>query len=228
MEVLKSIGIIAAFKGFVIFLLYGFITTLVIASVYGLESDLPDSVGATIGGPISILTFGWLSGVSLTILAVVTKLGKMDCDFNSNKPRRIFWIALPICEAAIALGFVIGGTLLGIAICTNILMAASLTSMKLYPQFYSSAAFMFLITYPVAYFTIALIDTKKTVFFWLNFSVAFYALFVSSTFYFTLSVKYSSVVGLQALILIVGYAFFSHYRTVRTNQVSGTTKSGVP
>lgn len=228
MEVLKSVGIIAAFKGFLIFLLYGFFTTAVIAGVYGLESDLPKSVMATLEGPISIYTFGWLSIVGLILLAIVTKCGKKECDFNINRPKRIFWVALPICESAIALGIVIGGTLLGVAICSHILMAASLTSTKLYPQFYALAAFMFLITYPVAYFTIALIDTKKTVFFWLNFSAVVYAAFIAATFYFTLPVKYASIAGLQAVIIIAGYAFFARYRPVITNQASGTPQSGAP
>ncbi|MBB5186640.1 Flp pilus assembly pilin Flp [Zhongshania antarctica] len=228
MDVLKSVGIVAAFKGFLIFLLYGFITTAVIAGAYGLESDLPKSVVATLEGPISIYTFGWLSIVGLVLLAIVTKLGKKDCDFIINRPKRIFWVALPICEAAIALGIVIGGTLLGVAISSHILIAATLTSTKIYPQFYALAAFMFLITYPVGYFTIALIDTKKTVFFWLNVSALVYAAFIVATLYFTLPVKDASLAGLQAVILIAGYAFLSHSRPVITSQASGTPKNGAP
>lgn len=228
MEVLKSVGIVTAFKGFLIFLLYGFITTAIIAGLYGLEADLPKSVLATLEGPISIYTFGWLSVVGLFLLAIVTKFGKRECDFNINRPKMIFWVALPICEAAVALGIVIGGTLLGVAICSHILMAASLTSTKLYPQFYALAAFMFLITYPVAYFTIALIDTKKTVFLWLNISALVYASFIAATFYFTLPVKDASIAGLQAVILILVYVLFSCSRPVITNQASGTSKSDSP
>jgi len=228
MEVLRSIGIITALKGFLIFLLYGFFTTAAIAGLYGLESDLPESVIATLEGPLSIYTFGWLSIVGLISLAIATKLGKKECDFNISRPKRVFWVALPVCEAAIALGVVIGGTLLGVAICSHILTEASLTSTKLYPQFYALSAFILLVTYPVAYFTIALIDTKKTVFLWLNLSAVVYAAFIAATFYFTLPVKDASIAGLQAVIMIAGYAAFSYFRPVITNQASGTPQSGAP
>jgi hypothetical protein len=212
MEVLRCIGITTALKGFLIFVLYGIFTTLAIAGLYGLESDLPRSVMKTLEGPLSIYTFGWLSLVGLISLAIATKLGKKECDFNINRPKRVFWVALPLCEAAISLGVVIGGTLLGIAICSHMLTTVSLTSTKQYTQFYALSAFMLLITYPVAYFTIALIDTKKTVFVWLNLSAVVYAAFIAATFYYTLPIKGASVVGLQAVIMIAICATISYFR----------------
>ena len=158
MEILKSIGISSALKGFLIFFIYGFLTTLVIRCLYGLESDLPDAVIATLEGPISIYTFGWLALFGLISLATVTKFGKKECNFKDNKPKRVFYFALPICEAAIALGIVIGASLLGVAICSHLLFLLCLTNIVLYPVFYEVSVFMFAITYPVAYFTIALID----------------------------------------------------------------------
>ncbi|GAB3466875.1 hypothetical protein GCM10027398_13520 [Azotobacter salinestris] len=183
MEIIKSVGISAAFNGFIIFFVYGLLTTLAIGAFYGLDSELPNEMVATLEGPISIYTFGWLALFGLIALAAVTRFGKIECNFNINRPKRVFYFALPVCEAAIALGVVIGGTLLGVAVCAHLLFACSFTSVAIYPQFYGLSAFMFLITYPVAYFTIALIDTNKTTFFWINATAIIYTVFIASTFY---------------------------------------------
>lgn len=206
MEVLRIVGIIAAVKGFIIFLVYGFLTTGVIGIFYSLDSELPDAIKATLEGPLSIYTFGWLALFGLIALAAVTKLGKVECNFETRKPWRVFYFALPVCEAAIALGVVIGGTLLGVAMCSHLLFTWSYTNVVIYPQFYGLSAFMFLVTYPVAYFTIALIDTKKTTFFWINVTAIIYALFVALTLYFKLPVENSTVVGVEIVLLIFFYA----------------------
>lgn len=217
MEVLRRVGISAAFKGFIIFFVYGFLTTMAIGIFYGLDSELPKAMVATLEGPISIYTFGWLALFGLIALASVTKFGKIECDFKANRPKRVFYFALPVCEAAIALGVVIGGTLLGVAICAHLLFTCSFTNVAIYPQFYGLSAFMFLITYPVAYFAIALTDTNKTTFFWINATAIIYTLFIASTFYFTLPVKDAIVVGAQAVVAILGYAIWQAI-TIRSNR----------
>ena len=206
MEVLRRVGVVAALKGFVIFFVYGFLTIAAIWGFYGLESDLPDAVVATLEGPISIYTFGWLAFFGLVALAFVTKLGGVECDFNVNRPKMVFYFALPVCEAAIALGVVIGGALLGMAVCSQFLFACSFTDVDMYSQIYGLSALMFVVTYPVVYFTVVFVDAKKTIFFWMNATVIIYIFFIASTFYFTLPVKDAAAFGAQAVVLIVGYA----------------------
>lgn len=212
MEVLKSVGINTALKGLIIFLGYGFLTTIFIAFFYGLDSDLPDAVIATLEGPISIYTFGWLSLFGLLSLVIATKFGKRVCNFNTNRPKIVFWFALPICEAAIAIGVVIGGTLLGVALCAHLLFSLSWVDIELHPKLYGISAFMFLITYPVAYFTLALIDTEKTIYFWLNATAILYTLFVVVLFCFTLPIKDATTVGVLAVIAIIGYAIYAYQK----------------
>jgi hypothetical protein len=165
---------------------------------------------ATLEGPISIYTFGWLSLFGLLSLVIVTKLGKRECDFNTNRPKSVFWFALPICEAAIALGIVIGGTLLGVALCAHLLFTLSLVDTVLHLKFYRISAFMFLITYPVAYFTLALIDREKTIYFWLNATAIIYTLFVVTLFYFNLSIKDTTALGIIAVAVIMVYAIYAY------------------
>tara|TARA_R110002167_G_scaffold177344_1_gene377131 strand:+ start:55 stop:702 length:648 start_codon:yes stop_codon:yes gene_type:complete len=163
MNYLKAIGINAAIKGFAIFLAYGFFTTIYIHCRHGLDADLPKSVVATLEGPISIYTFGWLALVGLIGLFISTKVGTKECDFETNKPKCVFFFSLPICEAAIALGVVIGATLWGVAIASHILYLFDSTQVKIFPMFYALGVFMFFITYPVAYFTVALLDSSNKI-----------------------------------------------------------------
>lgn len=162
MNILKSIGVEAVIKGFVIFLVYGLLTTIYIHFRHGLDAELPGSVFATLEGPISIYTFGWLTLFGLIGLFFSTKWGTKECDFETNRPRWVFYFSLPICEAAIALGVVIGATLLGVAIASHPLYVLGFTQVKIYPMFYTLAAFMFFITYPVAYLTVAMLDSSNT------------------------------------------------------------------
>lgn len=217
MELLRNLGIIAVFKSLIIFFLYGFLTALVIAVFYGLDSELPDAMLSTLDGPISVYTFGWLALFGLAALAVVTKLGSVECDLVIQRPKRVFCFALPVCEAAISLGVITGGTLLGIAVCTHLLFACSFTDVTIYPQAYGLSACIFLLTYPVAYFTIALIDTKKIIFLWVTVTAIIYVLFVVSTFYFTLPVENATLGGAQAAVLILGYVLWQ-ILTMRSNR----------
>lgn len=214
---LKSIGIRTAMENLIIYLFYGFFATTFIAVFYGLESDLPDVVVATLEGPISIYTFGWLSLFGLLSLAAVTKLGSQPCSFDTRTPKSVFFFALPICEAAITLGIVIGGTLLGIAICSHLFFKLSVVDISIYPQFYALSAIIFLITYPVIYFTIAFIDTKRSIYFWLNGTATLYLFFVVALFYYTLPIKNAEAVGALAIILIIVYATYAYPKLAKTN-----------
>lgn len=212
MEILKSIGISSAIKGFLIFLVYGFITIAIISIFYGLESDLPVAAIATIEGPISLYTFGWLSFIGLLALSWATSLGKRQCYFELNKPRRVFYFALPICQAAIELGVVIGGSILGIALCLHILFLISLLKDPIYISFYGLFASTLVTVYPVIYFTISLIDEKKTTFFWLNVTALIYIIFICFLFkYNNFLIEKTTTVGVNLSIFIILWFFFNAY-----------------
>ncbi|MCL7931538.1 hypothetical protein [Halomonas llamarensis] len=213
MEILRSVGIISALKAFFVFFVYGVSIILFIKIFYGLDADLPDAVIATLEGPISLYTFLWLSIFGLIALFFATKYGSRHCDFYNSRPKRVFWFSLPICEAAIALGVVICGTFLGVAFCSHALFKLSLTDVLFYSQFYGLAAVMLIITFPVVYFTISLVDSGKAIYFWNSGGLFFYFLFVIySYFYINLPVDHVSIVGMQASVLMLGCAAWRYHQ----------------
>lgn len=205
MNFLKAIGVLAAIKGFIIFLAYGFLTTIYIHFQHGLDADLPESVVATLEGPISIYTFGWLAFIGLIGLFISTNVGTKECYFETNNPKWVFFFSLPICEAAIALGVVIGATLWGIAIASHPLYLLGLTQVKIYPMFYALGIFMFFITYPVAYFTIALLDSKNKIKKQLNAAGLAYLCLTAIVFYVGLPVSNIVTIGVLMSTLIIAF-----------------------
>lgn len=205
MNFLKAIGIEAAIKGFIIFLAYGFLTTLYIHFRHGLDADLPKSVVATLEGPISIYTFGWLALVGLIGLFISTKFGTKQCNFETKKPGWVFFFSLPICEAAIALGVVIGATLLGVALASQPLYALGLTQVKIYPMFYALGVFMFFITYPVAYFTIALLDSANLINKQLDAAGIVYFVLTAFVFYIGLPLSGIIIIGILMSAFIAAF-----------------------
>jgi len=202
---LKAIGIDAALKGFIIFFAYGFITTSYIHFRYGFEQNIPESVVATIEGPLSIYTFCWLALVGIALLFWSTNIGRTVCDFENSKPKCVFYFSLPICEAAIALGVVIGATLLGVAASASTLYFIGLTDVNLHSMFFGLALFMLLITYPVIYFTISLIDSEDIVKNKLNITALIY-IFISALVLFQVPSNTSSVeIGVVMSSLIITF-----------------------
>lgn len=202
MSYLKAIGIEAAIKGFVIFLAYGFLTTIYIHFRHGLDADLPESVVATLEGPISIYTFGWLALVGLMGLFFSTEFGTKACNFETNNPKWVFFFSLPICEAAIALGVVIGATLWGVAIASHPLFLLGLTQVKIFPMFYALGVFMFFITYPVAYFTVALLDSENRIKNQLNVAGLVYLCITAIVFYIGSPISDIIVIGVLMSVFI--------------------------
>lgn len=203
MHLLKEIGIHAAAKGFVIFIFYGILTTIYINVAYGLDADLPDAVTATLTGPISIYTFSWLAVVGMLGLAATTKVGVIECDFEKKRPLGVFYFSLPICEAAIALGIVIGATLLGVALAAHMLYLAEFTEISIYQDFYALATFMFFITFPVAYFSIIFLDHQKNMERFLNILAVLYLIATVAALSFGLELKEVIQIGIVMSMLIV-------------------------
>ena len=208
MSFLKAIGIEAAVKGFIIFFVYGFLTTIFIHFYYGLDVGLPESVVATLQGPISIYTFGWLSLVGLVTLVFATKFGTTNIDIENKKPNRNFKFSLPICEAAITLGVVIGATLLGVALASHPIYLLGWTQVKIYPMFYGLAIFMFFTTFPVAYFAIVLLDSKNKIKGALDLSILSYIAITGIVFFIELPLDDVTGIGVgMSLLMTVSYIF---------------------
>lgn len=210
MELLNIVGIFRYLKSFIVFFFYGLIATLFIGLFYDLNAELPDVLIATLSGPISITMFGWLSLFGVASLALATNWGREECSSTPVRRIAVNWIALPVCETAITLGIVMSATLLGVACCSHSLYVLSLTDTVIHPQFYGLSVFMLLITYPVIYFTIALLDNKKFLYIALNASAFLYLILIITTFYFPLPVTGASIAGTQAFLLMAGYAFLAY------------------
>ncbi|MBY7662516.1 hypothetical protein JFJ08_17655 [Vibrio atlanticus] len=210
MDFLKQIGISSIVKGFVIFSCYGFFTVIYIHIAHGLDASLPNGVMSTLEGPISLYTFGWLALVGLALLMIMTKLGFSDIDMENKRPKRVFYIAVPICESAIALGVVIGATFLGIALGAHFLYRASFTSITLYPVFYTFAWAMFIFTYPVCMFVLYILDTKNKVRRYLNIASTLYIISNFSFLYVGLPLTSVVETGVIFSFLILAYLVI-HY-----------------
>jgi hypothetical protein len=207
MHLLKAISIDAAVKGFVIFMFYGILTTIYINIAYDLDADLPDAVTATLSGPISIYTFSWLALVGLLGLAATTKAGAIECDFEKKRPLGVFYFSLPICEAAIALGIVIGATLLGVALAAHMLYLVDFTKVSIYQDFYALATFMFFITFPVAYFSIIFLDHQKHMERILNTLAVLYLIATIAALSFGLELKEVIQIGVvMSMLMVIQFA----------------------
>lgn len=203
MNLLKAIGLSAALKGFIIFISYGFITTIYIHFRHGLDADLPESVIATLEGPLSIYTFGWLALVGIISLFITTGFGAKECDFVSKKPKLVFYFSLPICEAAMALGVVIGATLLGIAIASNFLYFIGSTQIEIYPVYYALSVFAFFVTFPVAYFSLSLLDAGKKIKNKLDFAGFSFFIISIAFLYVNLPIANFAFIGIGVSVLIL-------------------------
>lgn len=209
---LQLIGMEGIVKGFFVFLIYGIATTIYIHLAHGLESDLPNEVKLTLEGPLSIYTFGWLSLAGLAFLLILSKGGTLPCNIESKRPKRVFWVALPFCEAAIALGIVIGATLLGVAISAQFLSIWSDAANEIYPTFYGLAVFFAFITYPVIYFTLAVLDTSKTIEIQLNIAAAIYVLAVGILMYLGLPLSDVIEIGILSGAVIIFFAIYNKFK----------------
>lgn len=211
MEFLKQIGFSAIIKGFIIFSFYGIFTVGYIHFAHGLDAELPKGVMATLEGPISLYTFCWLALVGLILLLLVTKFGFSHIDIESRTPKLAFYLAIPICESAIALGVVIGATFLGIALGAHFLSAINCTDIILYPVFYTMAWAMFVVTYPVCMLVIYILVQKKTVRRNLNIATALYIFGVVLFLY--IGLPWQSVVELGVMMAaLIGVYLFFHWR----------------
>lgn len=162
----KLIGVKSLVKTLMVFTAYGFFTVLYIYIRYGFDKDLPTAVDGTFQGPMSFYTFGWLGLAGVISIIFSTKFGSVRCDIEKKLPRSFFYIALPICEAAISVGLVIGVTLLGGAFCSHMLSIIGMENSNIHPAFYSLSIFMFLVTFPIYYIAIVLLDydNKKIIY----------------------------------------------------------------
>ncbi len=212
MKILNSIGITAAFKGFVIFLVYGVLTTLYVAIKYGFDTDLPASTLSALEGPLSIITFGWLAFVGSALLMFTTMLGTKPSNLETNRPKRVFWLSLPICEAAIALGVVIGATLFGMALASHILFMIDFSPSEIHILFYSLASAMFVLTYPVAFITIACLDDKGEFLKQLSSTLIFYIFLILSNQNITHPVENIGTAGITMLVLMIILAIYRYVK----------------
>ncbi|MDX7873328.1 hypothetical protein ACEUB3_18120 [Aeromonas caviae] len=166
MKLPRLIGFESLVKTLMVFTMYGFFTVLYIYIRYGFDKDLPTAVDGTFQGPMSFYTFGWLGLAGVLSIIFSTKFGSVRCDIEKKRPRMFFYFALPICEAAISVGLVIGVTLLGGALCSNMLSIIGMENSDIHPAFYSFSIFMFLVTFPIYYIAIVLLDfdNKKVIY----------------------------------------------------------------
>lgn len=205
---LKAIGIEGIIKGSIVFFLYGFFVLLFIHCVYGLEGELPDAVNDTFSGPLSIYTFSILALVGLVWLFLVTTFWPKKLDLEISRPKRIFWFPLPICEAAIAMGVIIGMCLLGVSSMGWILFSLELTNVNIHTMFFVLSVAMFLFTFPVIYFTLLMLDIDNKISTQLNIGVVFYSVIVAVLMFVGLPRKDLILSGvLGASIMIASYAY---------------------
>lgn len=211
LKYLEVIGAESLIKGFLVFLLYGISITTYINVAHGLDSELPETVIMTLEGPLSIYTFGWLTFVGLLLLSALSKCGRVECNIENKKPFRIFWVALPFCEAAIALGVVIGATLLGIALSAHFISMWNEAADKIYPMFYALSVFFVFVTYPVVYFTILTVSTEKKVERQLNWTVAAYVVLVGLILFIGLPVRDIVEIGVSFGALMLVFLLWKYF-----------------
>jgi hypothetical protein len=171
---LRAIGLSSLVKGFVVFFVYGFLLTLYIEFVHGLESDVPDSVSSLLNGPLSLHLFGALALFGLSFFFIVTKFFPKEVDLENHRPKRIYWFALPVCECAIALGIVIVGFLFGSAIAAAGVFFTDFTSVDVYKMLFALSFAMLLYTLPIMYFTLLMLDTEGRIKTYLDVSAGLY------------------------------------------------------
>lgn len=208
---LKAIGIDTIVKITWIFLLYGFLTTLYIHFTYGLNSELPIEVSATLENPISMYTFGWLGFLGLTFHLFATNFGKLECNLETRRPRRVFWFSLPLCEAAISLGVVICATLLGIAFAVDLVSAPGSETDKTATLFYMLFMVSIFFNYPIAYFTMLFMDSQNIIKTQLNIMGSVYIISMSYVLYIGLPFKQIIEIAAIFSVLMVIYYFIRKF-----------------
>lgn len=219
-QYLRAIGIKSIIKSIWIFFFYGIFSTIIIDLIHGLEFEFTPGIKATIEGPLSLYTFGWLAISGIIFLSIFSKLGRKKCNFDKKAPKSIFYFCLPICEAAIILGFAIGSALLGIAIGADIVSAHNTDIDKAANLFYVGSLFTFTLTIPIAYFTIFLIDSEDRFKKKLNFIGIGYLVYVVLIISFGLPFKDTIEIGLLSSVLMVIFNVLKY--AINKSQQKGT------
>ncbi|MDD3576325.1 MAG: hypothetical protein PHT38_05500 [Halothiobacillus sp.] len=182
-----------------------------------LHAVLHLAASSTLDGPLSLYTFGWLTLVGLILLLSTSNFGRTRCDIEKKRPIRVFYFALPVCEAAIALGVVIGATLLGIAIASDMIASPGAELDKVSALFFGLSTYSFMLTYPVVYFSLSVIDSDRRIEKPLNISVAVYSLFV--LYLFVAGSSFPSSIGIGVLGVTVISVYWALKRYVLEDNV---------
>jgi hypothetical protein len=202
---LRAIGLSSLVKGFGVFFVYGFLLTIYIEIAHGLENDVSESVSSLLDGPLSFHLFGALALFGLVTFFLVTTLFPKEVDLESNRPKRIYWFALPVCECAIAVGVVIVAFLFGAAIAAAGLFYTGLTSIDVYKMLLALSFAMLLYTLPIMYFTLLMLDTERKIKTYLDISAGIYFLTVVTLLISGLPEPDLFVIGIALSLLMLAF-----------------------
>ena len=207
MNYLNSIGLSGLIKAFFVFFFYGLLLILYINIFYGLDSDLPDEIVKIMNGPISLYTFSLLTLIGLSWLFFVTTWWFKPLDFNAQRPKRIFWFPLPICEAAITLGIVIGSMFAGMSLMGGLLFYFDLTEVNIHTPFFGLFIMMILFTFPVIYLALAMLDKRDEIKLQLDVAMMIYIVITASLLVIGLPKAELTKIGGGFSILMIAFKF---------------------
>jgi hypothetical protein len=207
-KILLAIGLVGFVKNFLIFTFYGFFITLYIDIFHGLKKELPESLEGALSGPISIYTFITTLVFSIIALLICSKVGKIECDFNNKRPKRIFYFSIPLCEASISVGVVICAALLGIAIALHLASLWDEQAKGLYASLYACSLFIALFIYPVILVIVSILDQKNKA---IKQSLTFSVLYIAIIFlyaYYNMPLHNMVISAAGIFLLVIGLIAF--------------------
>jgi hypothetical protein len=196
---------VTAFKAFYIFFAYGLLITAYIGLRYDFDTTLPDKTKLLLEGPVSIQLFSHFMFAGIVLIFLTATTFKKEINFETQRPKRIFWIALPVCEIAFGLGIVISGMLLGVSISAYLLFLFGITNVIIHPDLFSAFVFILLLTFPIAYIVVALLNPSRLATRWLNKATILYGALSFIIFITGLSIPDFEFIGLIMSVFMLGH-----------------------